>query len=126
MPPSDFITRYKLLRIQGRKFTKYYYLLVFSSCAFRSSSFSQFSFVLLCLASLLTTLKENFGAPIDCIVDKDVPESVFEVLLLLEKQFFLFVIFPVLTCGVAGLLLGSWHLHATLPGILITVMVKYF
>ena len=104
---------------------------MFSSYVFLSSSysqlfFSQFSFVLLCLASLLTTLKENFGAPIDCIVDKDVPESVFEVLLLFGKQFFLFVIFLVLTCGVSGLLLGSWHLHATLPGILITVMLKYF
>ena len=39
--------------------------------------------MLLCLASLLTTLKENFGAPIDCIVDKDLPKSVFEV----EKVF---------------------------------------
>ena len=56
-----------------------YYLF---SPIFEFSFFPQFSFVLLCLASLLTTLKENFGAPIDCIVDKDVPESVFEVLLL--------------------------------------------
>ena len=58
---------------------------LFSICfspVFEFSFCPQFSFVLLCLASLLTTLKENFGAPIDCIVDKDVPESVFEVLLL--------------------------------------------
>ena len=42
-------------------------------------AFSQFSFALLSLASLLTTLKENFGDPIDCIVDKEVPKSVFKV-----------------------------------------------
>ena len=41
--------------------------------------FFQFSFALLSLASLLTTLKENFGDPIDCIVDKEVPKSVFKV-----------------------------------------------
>ena len=52
----------------------------------------QFSFVLLCLASLLTTLKENFGAPIDCIVDKDVPESVFEVLFYWNGSFYHFMI----------------------------------
>jgi len=39
----------------------------------------KFSFGLLCLASLLTTLKENFGAPIDCLVDKDsVPKDMFK------------------------------------------------
>ena len=43
-------------------------------------AFSQFSFALLSLASLLTTLKENFGDPIDCIVDEEkLQKSVFTV-----------------------------------------------
>ena len=42
--------------------------------------FFQFSFALLSLASLLTTLKENFGDPIDCIVDEEkLQKSVFTV-----------------------------------------------
>jgi len=37
----------------------------------------QYTFGILCLASFLTTAKQYFGDPIDCIVD-GVPESVFE------------------------------------------------
>ena len=83
--------------------------------------------MLLCLASLLTTLKENFGAPIDCIVDKDVPESVFEVQLL-EWQFVLlletFLHPEAVMCGISGLLLGSRYLHSALPGIVVITRQK--
>jgi len=53
----------------------------FKKCLIDNATFRlhyKFSFALLSLASLLTTLKENFGDPIDCIVDEEkLQKSVF-------------------------------------------------
>jgi len=55
-------------------------LVQFKRCLIDNTTFRlhyQYTFAILCIASLLTTAKQYFGDPIDCIVD-GVPGSVFE------------------------------------------------
>lgn len=55
-------------------------LVQFKKCLIDNTTFRlhyQYTFALLCIASLLQTAKQYFGDPIDCIVD-GVPESVFK------------------------------------------------